>query len=123
MANELKVTVSSTLTNGNLKEVFTPGAIQVDQATIGSHAPTVSVGTSEENLAVGDVSVLGWIFLRNLDTTNYVEWGASATTPTLATIGRLEAGEVAAFRMEPGVTLRWKADTATVKVKVLLLED
>lgn len=59
MANELKVTISATLTNGNLKETVNPGQQSITQATVGSHCPVVSVGTSEEDLSVGDIGTLG----------------------------------------------------------------
>ena len=81
------------------------------------------VGTTEENILTTEVGTEGWVALLNLDAANYVEWGASATTPTIATIGRLEAGEMAVFRMEPGTTLRAKANTAACEVEVWVLED
>lgn len=121
MANELTVSVSASLVNGNHRASFAPGAIQVTQAAQGMHGPVVSVGTSEEDLAVGDVGTLGWLFLRNLDPTNFVTYGPKDTT--MKAFGRLEPGEIACLRLEPGITLRWQADTAACKVQVMLLED
>lgn len=121
MANELKISLSATLNNGFLQESFSPGSLSVDQAVRGSHASTVSVGTSEEDLPVGDVATLGYLFLRNIDTTNYVTYGPKSGGSMVA-FGRIRAGEVAMIRLEPGITLRWIANTAAVKVKALLLE-
>lgn len=123
MADEITITIRATLRNGSLKRDVNPGTVKWDQAAALAYSAVWTVGTSEENLATGDIGTEGWIFMTNLDGTNYVEWGASATTPTLATIGRLEAGETCAFRMEPSVTLRAKADTADVNVSVELWED
>lgn len=121
MANELKVNVGATLTNGSLKETFAPGTQSITQTTQGSHAPTVSVGTSEEDLSVGDVGTLGWLFLTNLDSTNYVTYGPKSGGSMVA-FGRIRAGESVALRLEPGITLRLQANTGACKVKVILLE-
>lgn len=122
MADEIKLTIQGSLTNGKLSETFAPGQISITQTTQGSHGSTVSVGTSEEDLSVGDISTLGLLFLRNLDSTNYVTYGPKSAGAMVA-MGRIKAGEVAALRLEPGITLRWQANTAAVKVKVLLLES
>lgn len=123
MTNELTVNISSNLTNGNHKESFGSGTFRVDQDAIGAHSPVVIVGTSEEVMAVGDVSTLGWLFLQNLDDTNYVTYGPDDGGGSMVAFGRIEPGELHAFRLEPGITMRWQADTADVKVKMLLLED
>lgn len=101
----------------------------VDQAAAsatagGGNPGIVDIGTSEENIAFGDISTLGWCYLKNLDPTNFVKWGASATTPTQATVGRLNPNEPGAlFRLEPGITLRMQADTASCRVLILAFED
>ncbi len=83
------------------------------------YAPVVIVGTSEEDLLVGDVTTVGWLYLKNLDAANYVQWGPKSAGSMVA-IGRLKAGCSAWIQMEPGVTLRWIANTAPVKVQVKL---
>lgn len=118
MANELSIILRGTLANGNLNSQFNPGTVQVTQAAQGLHAPTVSVGTSEEDLDIGDLgaSTVGYLFMRNLDTTNYVQWGPKSGGAMVA-VGRLKAGEVACLRVEPSVTIRWVANTATCLVQ------
>lgn len=122
MADELKVTIQATLTNGYLKESINPGQQSLTQAAVGSHCPVVSVGTSEEDLSTGDISTLGWLFITNLDTANYVTYGPKSGGSMVA-FGRIESGETHAVRLSPGITLRWQANTAAVKVKVWVLED
>lgn len=95
-------------------------SLEIEQVGLGAQGGIVSVGTSEENLSVGDVGTEGLLFLKNLDSTNYVEFGMS-DSGTMKPIGKLLAGEIAFFRMKPGQTLRWQANTAAVKVNVLLL--
>ena len=120
MANEISVTSKLGCTNGFLK--FSPPAISfnVDQTAAGGPTPgTITVGTSEESVAFGELSTLGWLQMRNLDPTNYVQWGFATT----AYGGRMEAGESALFRLEPGTTLYLKANTAACLVEINALEN
>jgi hypothetical protein len=122
MANELTVSATLALTNGKLKERAETGALQVTQSVALSFSPTVIVGTSEEDLAIGDIATLGWVLLQNLDSANYVQWGPKSAGAMVA-IGRLKAGEFALLRLEPGITLRWVANTAAVNVKITLINN
>jgi hypothetical protein len=122
MANELKLTLDARLENGDFKDAFQPGQINVDQAAIGAHRPVAIIGTSEEVIATGDVSTLGWLILRNLDATNYITWGPESAG-AMVPIGRLEPGEWAALRLEPGVTIRAQANTAQCKLDQRIYED
>jgi hypothetical protein len=123
MANELTVNVKAALSNAGHKESFEVQNLRVTQAAVGAHAPVVAVGTSEEDLAVGDIGTLGWLFMKNLDPTNYVTWGPKNGSNVMQALGRIDPGECVALRLSPGITIRWQANTAACKVKVLLLED
>lgn len=122
MANEITILFSLALVNGGHRESFVPGTLQLNQSAIGAHAPIVKVGTSEEDLAVGDIATPGVIVLQNLDATNYITYGPKSGGAMVAA-GRLNPGEVHCFRLDPGATLRWKANAAEAKAKVLLLEN
>lgn len=120
MANEIAVNVSANVSNGNLKFTFSPGTVYVDQAAVGGPTPgQVVVGTTEETISLAELTTYGWVFIQNLDSTNFVEWGFSAGVYG----GKLEPGEVALFRLKHGASLRMKADTAACKVLVYALED
>lgn len=121
MAGELKVTLQATLTKSNLKGSWNNGQQSIDVATTGDFAPSLSIGTSEEAVTFTDVSSLGWLFMKNLDTTNYVDWGPESGGAMVA-IGRMKAGEEAAFRCKPGITLRLQANTAACRVKFWMIE-
>lgn len=122
MANEITV-------SGRLKVVNASGATYFDriinnkqftQAALGGPTPGyLTIGTSEESEAFSELTTEGWILLENLDTTNYVRWGFATTVYG----GRLEPGEFALFRCNPGLTLYMIADTAACKVLVNCLED
>jgi len=53
-----------------------------------------SIGTSEEALVLGDVVTPGFIFVENLDVTNYVEIGLTGSYTV-----KLKAREWAIFRL------------------------
>lgn len=121
MANSLVISTSVVATLGSFKDTFSPGALTVTPAAIGAHCPIVTVGTSEEDLDVGDVTASGqgYAILQNLDATNFVTYGPKSGGAMVA-MGRLKAGEIAVLRLEPSAVLRWKADSAAVKVSVRL---
>tara|TARA_R110000868_G_scaffold64237_1_gene193134 strand:+ start:100 stop:462 length:363 start_codon:yes stop_codon:yes gene_type:complete len=120
MANEGTVTAGIRIVNGN--SIFVQNALSkaFDQAAIGGPTPgAISVGTSEESTAFPELSTEGWLFMQNNDSTNYVQWGFA----TGVYGGRLKAGEFALFRMEPGLTLYLKANTAACNVLVYGFEN
>lgn len=123
MASEITTNISVRVANGEFKANFEPGAKRIDQAAIGGHGGIVVVGTSEEDLDLGDISTPGIVAFKNLDSTNYVTYGPN-NSGSMVAFGRLEPGETHVIRLGPsGVTLRWQANTAAVKVQVFALED
>jgi hypothetical protein len=119
MANEISASASLSVVNGNLSERLSITK-NFDQAAVGGPAPgTVSVGTSEETISTSEISTLGWCFIQNLDATNYVRIGFATTVYGI----RLEAGEFAMFRLNPGATIYAIANTAACKVLFKVFED
>lgn len=123
MANEIKVTLGVDYTNGNLSDRVTTAQSQITQTTQMFHASLVSVGTSEEDLSVGDITASNgcWVYMKNVDSTNFVKFGPKSAG-NMVEFGRLYATREAWFFLAPSVTLRWIADTAACKVLVKLYE-
>lgn len=120
MANEITITSTLNVTNGEATDDFRASGVQFDQAASGGWKSIQSIGTTEESItSFGDVTTEGWCVLKNLDTTNYVQVGFSTTVYGI----RLEATEHAVFRMEPSADLFLKANTAACKVLVWVIED
>lgn len=77
------------------------------------------VGTSNEALAAGDVSTIGWAYVKNLDATNYIEVFLDSGSTQL--ISKLLPGEATLFK--PGTTSIYaRANTAACNAQVLLVE-
>lgn len=122
MANEIRISASLNVTNGNFSFQHLVNA-SVDQATAGGGNPgTVDIGTSEEDIDFGDITTEGYAVIQNLDATNYVQFGPKSGGSMVA-CGRLKAGEVAILRLEPAVIIRAVANTAACKVFVAVIED
>jgi len=122
MASEISVQGTLTVRNGYLYRQHTPGRISVDQATLGGYNAVLSIGTSEEAIALTDVANAGWAYFRNLDEDNFVEIGPTSGGAIVPFI-RLEPGEYAICRLTPAVALRAQADTAAVKLEVSVFSD
>ena len=127
MSDEIAVTAAIQVTNGSL--VFPKiGSTQLsfDQAAVGGPAPgycEISTGAQGDAIDLSELGTEGWVYMRNIDAANYVQWGNDDGGGNIEIIGRMEAGEPALFRMEPGQTLRLKANTAACKVLILVFED
>jgi hypothetical protein len=122
MADEITIgRIRVELNKGNIadKVLVDIATQQWDQAGVGFIQNVVNVGTSEETLATTEIGTLGWAVFHNLDSTNYVRWGFSTTVYG----GRLEPGEYAVFRLNPGVTTYMIANSAACEVMVTIIED
>ncbi len=123
MANEISVNIRVTVANGLYNDAFPPIADRYDQAAIGEAGGVAIVGfAAEEDLTFGDVATAGFIQLINVDDTNYVTYGPKSSG-AMVPFGRIKPGEPAFLRLEPGITWRWQAHTANVKIKWRLLEN
>lgn len=120
MADEITINASVSMRNGTNSFSWTPGAIRITQTAQGGPTPGyVTIGTSEESIAFGELSSQGVIVMQNLDATNYVRWGFS----TGVYGGRIPAGEIAVFRLNPGSTMYFIANTAACKMHIYALEN
>lgn len=115
MANEITAKASVQVTNGKFAINFDSGAVRIDQTTAsGGNPGVVSVGTAEETISFGDVSP-GLVWMRNLDTTNFVTWGN--TTGNLAQ--KLAAGGTPTLIEINSGSIILKADTAACLVQII----
>ena len=121
MANEITITAGIRVLKSNLSFEHVAKASPYTMTGAGGPTPGfISVGTSEESTTFPEIGTEGWLFMQNLDATNYVQWGFS----TGIYGGRMKPGETAGpFRMEPGLTLYLKANTAACKCQIYGFED
>jgi hypothetical protein len=92
---------------------------RITQTGVGQSDTKQTIGTTEETISFTDIATNGFIFLENLDATNYVEWGTATGDYT----GKMLAGEPAGpFRLNAGKTLYMKANTAACRVRIIHYE-
>lgn len=124
MAGEIKQTASLQLTNQNTKIPRLGGSTNsIDQNTRGGGLPgQITAVTAGVDVTTTGITTLGWMFLKNTDSTNFIEWGPKSGG-VFYPIGKLKPGEEISFRLSPGKTLHLKADTADCKCTLVILED
>jgi len=121
MANELTIGASLSFTKGDSSLSVARGGLRVDVAGNKFIHNIQNINTSEEAIVLGDAGAGGYVFLENMDSTNYVEI-RPATGGGQALI-RLLAGEIAMFRLAPGATAPFaQANTATVNLRVVIVQ-
>lgn len=123
MADEITITSNLQCTNGGFSFATREGSVRVDQAVAGGGGPgTVTITTSDAAVSLGSFTAKGYCFIKNLDATNYVEFGPESGGAIVKLI-RLNAGESCLFRFVSSATLRAQANTASVKCYIAVLEN
>ena len=119
MANELVIGITISFSKGGA--TYRDGV--TDSVTITGDTYTAgvqSVATSNTEIVQGaSLGTPGFVFIQNLDATNYVEFGT--TNDAVYTV-KCKAGEFAVFRCT-GATLYGKANTSACNVKYVIFED
>ena len=117
MANELTIQNGLSYSkNGDIDQVSDSRTIDVAGTARISGRQTI--GTSEEQLALGDVSSVGVVWIKNLDSTNYITVG----TVTNQRGFRINAGESYSFRAENNAVFV-AANTAAVDVSYKIFSN
>lgn len=120
MADEIRFNVDMSLANGSVKHDYRPSTFSIDQTTANYENRTVSIATSATTVDFGAFTTKGYIYLENLDATNYITFGPDSTGQV--TVGRLNPGDFAVFRCDNSATLKATADTAACKMLVVQYE-
>ena len=111
MANEITVTLQVTVNSSN----YTPGTIsltqQVDQGTVGGAQNVQTINTTASEALTKADAVNGFLFIRNLDGTNYINYGSSDAMRL-----KLKAGEANVVRVSSSGTLYAQANTGACKL-------
>lgn len=123
MAGEMNATLQMTVTNGNFIDQINETAV-IDQATGAGGAPglqNVGFAAHEALAGVGDLTAFGRICIKNLDTTNFINWGVEVAA-TFYPVGRLLAGEWDWWRLDLAAALFLQADTGACLVQIRLYD-
>lgn len=118
MASELALSASMSYQKG--ADSASTGKSGVKLTVAGTEYVEViqTVGTTEEALLLGDCATLGYIFIENLDPTNFVSIRHATGTSNVI---KIVAGGFALFQFESTAPFVI-ANTAPVRIRFLLLE-
>src|SRR5690242_8319589 len=76
MANEISVGGSLTYSKNKAKATLS-GSFFATQSGDKYQAGIQTIGTTEESVDKGDVGTIGYLAVRNIDATNYVQFGVT----------------------------------------------
>lgn len=123
MANEIQMVTHLQVQNAGADISYKPTGFALTQTGRGVFQATLTVTTTEAAVSFSGITTAGFVLLRNLDSTNYVEWGPE-DTGAMVKVGRMKPGDPPAiFRLAPGTVLRMQANTASCKVVVIVVEE
>jgi hypothetical protein len=122
MAGTINLSLACSIVNSKFLDDANINNVAVVQNTIGGGNPgTLTITTSEADITLG-LTTPGYVIIQNLDDTNYFEYGPKSAG-AMVVFGKLKPGEFAVLRFGASVTLRAKANTASVKARVRAYED
>lgn len=123
MANEITVECSIKCTNDNFIMPKLGGSQQIDQALpVGGCPGLFSVPTTDTIIPLTGITTLGWVFIKNLDESNFVDFGPTSGG-AIVPMTRVLPGEWTVFRLKPGIVLRGIADTAACNCQIVLFNN
>jgi len=118
MSDELKLAIILSFSKGNAKANRVEN-IEVDVTGDAFVHEVVEIATSETTITQKtEMGTPGYIFLKNMDSTNYTEVGVTTGVYTV----KLKAGEIALYRHD-GAAILAKANTAACLLEYCLIED
>lgn len=117
MANEFTASVTGSFNKNSATDIFSASnSVTISGSYFNSGIQLV--GTVDEVIALIDIGTVGWVFFKNLDSTNFVTAGSDGSVYPI----KLKAGEACLLRWN-GAAVHVKADTAAVKLQYKLFED
>lgn len=116
MANEINLSINFNVQNGAFRDAISFSGT-VNESAQGVQSGTVAVPTGGSNVPI-TLTTPGYCYVQNLDNTNFVSYGTTAVM-----FAKIKAGEAALFRLLPGGSLRFQADTATASVYYKIYAD
>lgn len=126
MANEINVSLTLRVANGNAVESFAANGLQFDQTIQGSAGGIIEVGTSTETISLGDVITNGYAAFRNLSTatsgTAYIALGAYVGT-NLHEFVHLRRGQPGVVPLAGALTVGAKSYGSATKLRYIVFAE
>jgi len=119
MADELTVSVSLRFVKSNVTKSHSTGRVKVDVAGTKITDHIQEIGTSEEAIVLNEAAAGGYVFLENLNATNFIEIRPGTGAADLI---KLLPGDVALFRLTGDATAPFAiANTAACNMRIIII--
>lgn len=126
MSNELRITKSVTYQNGTAKYTYSPGTVNLPQATKGYLIQTINATTAEADVSLASLGTPGLCLLRNLEsTTTGKTWnyGLKSSTGGIPVYNKLPPKSLGQFTYgTSAMVLRGKAASGTLTIEIITFE-
>ena len=127
MAISLSYSLRARDTLNKFQMGFDAPQITVTQTEIGGNGGILNLDDNEVAIPIGDVNTEGLLAMRNLDDPEgeTIVFGPDMGTGLMFEMGLIPPGEIAHFRVKPGVTILAAVfgSTHPAKLQFVLLED
>jgi len=121
MADTISLGLALGLTTTNGTTRLAPATKSITMVGAQYHRSVQIVGTTTEELALGDVATPGYLACTNLDATNFVQIGLATPVDAGNAFAKLLPGESCLIPTRQ-TTIYALADTANVNLDVLMIE-
>lgn len=126
MANEIRITNNIVYENGTLKRQYTPGNINLPQATKGKMEQTITATTAETDVTIIGIGNQGLMYLHNLESTTTgktLNWGIKSSTNGLPDFWQLKPKQIAMVNFgSTADVVRYKAASGTLQFDLVIFE-
>lgn len=127
MANEIQITPVIVYSNGTLKRQYTPGTINLPQATKGVVDNTITATSTGADFSVSALGTPGLIYLHSLESTTTgktLRWGVKSSTGGLPKYFLLKPKQMAmATYASSAEVLRYQGNQAgSFQVNIVVFE-
>ena len=120
MANEINIQATLTIQR-TTPPMQASGALNINQTGKHCICNVQNIGTSSEQLVFGDCATMGYVFVKNLDITNYVQLACDTAFGTGQIFAKLKPGEFCLVPCNQNAIYA-KANTAACDVVVAAAE-
>lgn len=121
MSNEIHINADIKVTKGSVNRSKTIRSLKRDMAGKAVMQNVQLIGFADvEDILLGDIATPGYVFLENVDDTNFIRVGPFSGS--FSSLMKLNPGDIAIFPMDSAAELVAIADTAEAELDVMIVE-
>lgn len=115
MANEITVVRNALITSGNFRDGIISATVTYDLGAIEKSEGIIGATTAEADLTFTGVTTPKFCVLKNLDSTNIIQWGPKSGG-VMVEVGRIQTLSEVWFEIGSSVTIRYRTVASTASL-------